>query len=54
MAKKAFDAVDTDGNGNLSIVEFSRVYGKELIQASKAPEVTWTDVADESESEDDD
>jgi len=47
MVKKAFDAVDANGDGSLSIVEFSRIYGKELIQASKAPEVTWTEVEDD-------
>lgn len=47
LVKKTFDAVDTNGDGCLSILEFSRVYGKELLQESKTTEVTWIEVPDE-------
>lgn len=53
LVQKAFAKVDKNGDGVLSIVEFCRIYGKELVEEAKGVEVTWMDVPEEEESDDD-
>mmetsp|Transcript_122598 Transcript_122598/g.216055 ORF Transcript_122598/g.216055 Transcript_122598/m.216055 type:complete len:367 (+) Transcript_122598:53-1153(+) len=50
--QKAFKALDCNSDGALSVIEFSRVYGKELVQEARAPEVTWKEIPPDEDDDD--
>lgn len=41
LANRCFKALDTDGDGSLSVLEFSKMYGKELVEEAKGIQVQW-------------
>lgn len=51
MIRDTFRAIDRNSDGVLSITEFSRMYGKELVKEAKGVEVQWKDVSDDESSD---
>lgn len=49
--KKAFRSLDRNSDGVLSVIEFSRVYGKELVQEARGPEAVWKEVPPDDEDD---